>query len=95
MVDEIERRVIKLENWRDGNGAKGAEQRIQVLESNECNMTCDTGKRLDKHIIYHREQEANQVDAGKWEKQMKLMIIGNMIGFAAVAVTLLLFVLGS
>jgi len=89
-----ERRIGKLESWRDGNSAKGAEQRLQDLEAQDINMSCRTGQRLEKHIVYHREQEGKQVDAEKWTKQMRIMIFGNMIGFGAIIITLLIFVLG-
>ena len=30
---EMENRVNRLEYWRDGNGSKGAEQRLQSIET--------------------------------------------------------------
>lgn len=30
----METRIQSLEHWRDGNGAKGAEQRLQFVEEN-------------------------------------------------------------
>jgi len=30
--DSVSGRVVKLEYWRDGNGAKGAEERLQAVE---------------------------------------------------------------
>ena len=83
-----------MELWRNGNGAIGAEKRLQTIEEQEDNMNCRTGQRLEKHINYHREQEGKQMDSTKWQKQMRIMVMGNMIGFAAVIVTLLIFALG-
>jgi hypothetical protein len=31
-MDDIEKRIVKIESWKNGNGAKGAEQRLQIVE---------------------------------------------------------------
>jgi hypothetical protein len=94
MADDFESRLRALELWRNGNGAIGAEKRLQTIEAQEDDMSCRTGQRLEKHITYHREQEGKQMDSAQWQKQMRIMVVGNLVGFSAVIVTLLIFALG-
>jgi hypothetical protein len=32
-MDELEKRVLKIESWKNGNGARGAEVRLQDVEN--------------------------------------------------------------
>jgi hypothetical protein len=94
MLDaDCEKRLTKLETWRDGNGALGAEQRLQVLEAQKEEMTCRTGQRLSKHIDYHREQEGREMTVDQWRTEMKISRRQNMIALASIAVTIILVVI--
>ena len=55
-IDEYRGRISRLEYWRDGNGSRGAEERLQRLEANYM-----TEPRVSELIERSSERTANYV----------------------------------
>jgi len=79
---DIEIRLQGLEFWRDGNGARGAEERLQTVE--------DTYVRTDQipevvrtslQMIREREEEKERKSWNKWINtgMLAVMIAGQII----------------
>jgi len=62
MSDTTETKVIKLHSWAFGNGAKGAEERLQCVEEELTGhytgeKKCMSHKKLDEHISWHEKSK--------------------------------------
>ena len=62
-----DRRINLLAQWRDGNGADGAERRIQRLEDNQREGTCSVGKVINAHIQEHRDMKEERNETESWK----------------------------
>ena len=85
-IPEHEKRLDKLELWRNGNGAVGAEERLQELEIKCVEANCQVGKNLRFFIEETKNNKEGQVDAVRWEKQMRQTRITNILGFLGLGV---------
>jgi len=62
LSDTIETKVAKLHTWAFGNGTRGSEERLQVVEDKlDKNFTgervCAGHKKIDKHIEWHEKSK--------------------------------------
>jgi len=88
-LQETSIKTEKLRLWKEGNGVKGAEKRLQALEEKCTEAECPVGKQFYAHLKEHEKAKETTVDVTRWEKQMKQMRIQNFLGFLAMFVMIM------
>jgi len=102
-VDGYSTRILKVETWKDGNGARGAERRLQEVEDDVVKLKeCFGASSTDAAIERIASAAARSIVKGAREKDMtvvaKLRAMGPLLtGIAALvaaAVTLVAVFVG-
>lgn len=75
IADDHEFRITKLEVWKTGNGAKGAEQRIQDLETRVLPENCIGVQAFKEYIKEEKEKAQNK-------RAFRIGDIANIVQFA-------------
>lgn len=89
-MSTLTERITKLEIWRNGNGADGAEKRIQALEKDCKNQNCPAGKVVADHLLTH-EKGAEMILS---KKQINLALVAIVLSSVFSAAALIINVLG-
>ena len=92
--DGYSNRILKIETWRDGNGAKGAEKRLQEVEDDVVKLKeCFGASSTDEAIERIASAAARSIVKGAREKDMttvaKMRAMGPLLtGIAALVASI-------
>jgi len=74
-IEDHEKRIVKIESWKNGNGAKGAEDRLQYLEERAQPDRC-------VGLIALKEYIEEEKTAREKRRKFRISDIANLIQFA-------------